>query len=180
MEDIGITPDRCLVVDQLHALSLGVLKYFLMSLVWLCFDTNVFDVHETTEDARLVTNVARLRAALFAWYKRDAARGRHHSRVQELTVGMVGVREAPDLRLHAAEMNGFLHFAGELLQAYGSLLPEPELWKKAQVAFSNMTDLVHQHRVVFPDRVCQATRATQRSSISVFLPPHFKSVAMFD
>ena len=67
--ELGITPDESLVVDQLHALCLGVFKYFLGVLLWALFAANIFQIAADTEEAARSLNAIALRASLFGWCK---------------------------------------------------------------------------------------------------------------
>ena len=99
---LGITPNDSLVVDQLHALSLGVLKYFIAAFVWALFLVNVFSIVATTEEARAAMNAQALRALLFDWYASEEKTGLRRSRIQDLTGKMLGSRGDPQMKLHGA------------------------------------------------------------------------------
>ena len=64
----------------------------------------------------------KLRSELFAWYAAESDAGRQHCRAQDLTWGMLGNAGDPKLKLHAAEMIGFLHFAASLIERFGDVL----------------------------------------------------------
>ena len=88
---LGISPEESLVVDQLHALCLGVYKYFLGELVWALLIANVFEIATDSEVASRSLNVIMLRALLFDWYpcelastfRRFRLRANAHRRIEE-------------------------------------------------------------------------------------------------
>ena len=90
---IGITPKRCVTVDFLHALYLGVLKVHAHYLLWQIVLSGCFsgpgNLEERVESSRLA-----LKHRLDRWYK-----ARHESnpeekltRVTDLTRKMMGDR----------------------------------------------------------------------------------------
>jgi hypothetical protein len=89
-EETGIVPERVLVIDWLHALSLGVYKYFISHLWHTLFAYDVYGIGKVTDHEHITMSVARLRGDLFIWYAAELAQGRAHSRVQNLTPEMVG------------------------------------------------------------------------------------------
>ena len=172
-ERIGVTPERVLVADWLHAMSLGVLKYFLGSLCWMFFGANAWSTAPASE-VRLERSVAKLKGELFAWYGSEARAGREHCRVQALQPSMFGSQDNPQLKLHAAEVNGFLYFAGWLLERRGGLLGRLEApCKVAQDSFARALDIVRENPVVlsaeaqqeFLTSMQRALRATSEAGV---------------
>jgi len=49
-EEAGITPERCLVIDWLHCLSLGVFQKYLGFLFWCLFEANVYGIPKQLAD----------------------------------------------------------------------------------------------------------------------------------
>ena len=135
-EETGIVPERILVVDWLHALSLGVYKYFLATCLHILFRYDIFGVRRSTDDppqrrptdasmdnpehtmshVEFAQSVARMRAVLFTWYAEQEAAGTTHSKVQNLTPEMLGAPGAPKLGTWGAETNGILLFTRDLLR----------------------------------------------------------------
>ena len=150
---LGTGPDS-LVVDNLHAGSLGVYKEFCKHCTWECFRANCWDVHEPTAAGRLQTNADRVRQDLFAWYATETAAGREHSQVQALTWHMFGDEADPDMRLHAAEMNGYLHFCGSLISRFADKLERVALWRTAQASFASIDRMIKANPEVFSDANC--------------------------
>jgi len=153
-EETGLGPEA-LLVDALHSGSSGVFKYFGQELNWALFKKNVWQVQDGTADGRLISNTNRLRGDLFDWYKMESALGRNHCRVQALTYHMLGSEAEPDLKLHAAETNGYLKFCGWLLDRYGDVLDHAELWRTAQSGLAKMQDMISENPEVFGDADCQ-------------------------
>ena len=149
--ETGVVPDKVLAMDWLHVMPLGVLRYFNGSLVWALISAGAWvrgNVHATV---LLERSVGRMKSELFAWYSREASAGRHHCRVQALTHGVVGSRESPVLKLHGAESNCFLLFAGELLRRHGDVLGDDMAhWMRAQTCFAQTLRLTREHPVFFP------------------------------
>ena len=69
--------------------------------------------------------VGRLRERLFAWYRAEAAADRHHTRVQSLTKGMVGLSPNHQLGSHGSETNGLLFFTHSLLAEFSEKILDP-------------------------------------------------------
>ena len=125
-EDLGITPENIFVPDWLHSLSLGVYKR-IINVAWhRFFEMNMFDVDELQRSVRHVfveSCVLRLREKLFAWYRTEAIAGRNHTRVQNLTAGMVGLSQDHQLGSHGSETNGLF-----FLRIHCWLSSVEELW----------------------------------------------------
>ena len=153
-EELGLGPDS-LVVDELHALSHGVFKYFLQDFTWTCFEANIWQIRELGAEAQLVSNCRRHRTELFEWYKRETLAGREHARVQDFTSAMVGSSAKRDMRLHAAEMNGFLHFSGDLIRRFRHALPNAAHWDRAQKGLAAMHRMIRASADVFDAAECQ-------------------------
>ena len=154
--ELGTGPDS-LAVDTLHSGSFGVFKIASEDFLWDCFDANCWGVHEATAEGKLIVNVGRVRSDLFAWYSSEKRHGRAHTEIQALTHHMVGTSANHDLSLHAAELNGFLHFcAGSLLPRFAAVLgARAAMWKTALDAFAAMDTLTKTRPEVFSDAECQ-------------------------
>ena len=121
-EETGIVPERVLVVDWLHTLSLGVYKYFISVLWHTLIEHDAFKVGPCTAGERSLLSTGRLRNELFAWYDQELAAGRVHSRVQNLTPEMIGTSVRHKLGTWGAETNGLLLFSRSLLQVHRKAL----------------------------------------------------------
>jgi hypothetical protein len=126
-EETGIVPERVLVIDWLHALSLGVYKYFISHLWHTLFEHDVYEIGRCTDHEHIVLSLGRLRVDLFNWYAAELAQGRAHSRVQSLTPEMVGTASSHKLGTWGAETNGLLLFSQHLLRVHQHQLPNPDL-----------------------------------------------------
>ena len=85
----------------------------------------------------------------------DRWAGRRHARIQDLTEKMVGTREDPVLKLHGAEMTGFLYFCGYLLERFGAQLGDRAVhFRMAQKSFAEMTDMIRENPVKMAPADC--------------------------
>jgi hypothetical protein len=125
--ETGIVPERVLVIDWLHALSLGVYKYFISHLWHMLFKYNVYGIGQCTDHEHILMSVGRLRNELFHWYNTERDEGRAHSRVQNLTPEMVGTATSHKLGTWGAETNGLLLFSQHLLSVHRDKLTAPGL-----------------------------------------------------
>ena len=117
----GVTLDT-VGIDWLHALSLGVMQEILGFLIWRLFTANAFRVPGVASNVADLSLQA-LRQALGEWYSSEARAGIQHTRIENITMGMLGSAAAPSCDLHGAETNGMLAFAhGFLLPRFGHLL----------------------------------------------------------
>ena len=96
--------------DFSHVLSLGAFETFNAACTWQLLHAHIFDVHESSAHAVLVTNTLRLRADIVAFYAREARAGVKHCQIQDSTPGMLGGRGNPKMALHAAEQNGYCFY----------------------------------------------------------------------
>lgn len=107
----GVTPFRCLTIDVLHALYLGIVKTFACHALWHLLRSGVFGSlgsgEEQLESARLALN-----HKLFQWYKKRHLDhpGEALTRVSDLTRKMIGQPTKPVLKTKAAESWGMLLF----------------------------------------------------------------------
>ena len=121
-----ITPS-IFVPDWLHALSLGVYKYFVSQLFHALIDVNAFDCIPRPREVLLRDSVGVIREMLFAWYRREAAEGRPIvEKVQNLTPEMVGDSADHALGTWGHETNGILKFSASLFAQRGARLPQEQ------------------------------------------------------
>eukprot|EP00959_Pyramimonas_sp_CCMP1952_P162395 3395332-Pyramimonas_sp.AAC.1 len=83
-------PSMVIPMDWLHLCSLGIFKVFVSILLHKMFECNALDVAPGPHDVFIANCVAKLRALLFDWHDTEKQAGRDHTRVQNLTVEMVG------------------------------------------------------------------------------------------
>lgn len=150
-EDLGTQPHRCLQVDWLHCLSLGVFGFYIVFVVQEMFAANPWNSPGTGE-ARKALNLLHLKADLFAWYGREEAAGRvHGSRVQGLTLGMfVG-----DCGLHGSEANAFLRFLVEYIQRFEAQVQRAREMIRGGIALLEILDVIKGYPELVPPAVVQ-------------------------
>ena len=95
--------------------------------------------------------LARFRTELNSWYGREEAAGRRPSRVQQLTLGMLGKQGDPDLRLHGAETNWIMPFLLELVTKHGRLLGQrAAAWTTGVVDLMAVVTIIRAHKARAP------------------------------
>ena len=92
-DETGITVES-LAIDWLHALSLGVFQEILGPLIWALLRGNAFGVPGTSTNLT-EHGLSALVECLWNWYKEESQRGIAHTRIQKLTMGMIGTATAP-------------------------------------------------------------------------------------
>ena len=146
--DLGITPEEILVPDWLHCFSLGVYKRTISEVWHKLFEMNVFDVDASQRAVHHVfieSCVGVVRERLFQWYREEEAAHRTHTRVQLLTVGMVGLSSGHQLGSHGSETNGLLLFTNSLLAEFSARIPDAQ-WRYH--ATNAMSSLVANHQII--------------------------------
>jgi hypothetical protein len=109
---------------------LGVFPSFLGHFVWALLRANAWGV-EGLPSMWPELGVTQLRAELWAWYKSESRASRNHTRLQNLTLSMLGTASEPDLRLHAAETNSFLEFCSAMFPHRAAALgASAAVWKR--------------------------------------------------
>ena len=108
----GVTRHRCLTVDLLHALYLGIMKTFACHCIWFLLLSGKFGNNGGNSEERLESARLAVVHRLFQWYK-----ARHQSHPQEnltqvydLTRKMLGTPTARELKTKGAESWGMLLF----------------------------------------------------------------------
>jgi hypothetical protein len=153
-EATGIALERCLVVDWVLCLSLGVVQTYLAIVVNMPFSPNAWQTAESTAASVAMVSFQLLSAELEAWCKSDAGRG--YTRIQNLTHTMFGSHNMPTCLLKGAETNGFLAFVvGSLLDRHRTL----EHWndvKRAGVALLALHRHIHENPRAFPPAAVQS------------------------
>ena len=160
-----ITPS-CLSIDWLHTFSLGVFQYMLAPLLWALLSANVFSI-ECHASVLADRGLDRLKELLTDWYAEESRHGRNHTPIQGLTMPMVGTADNPELKLHAAETNGFLHFLSDMVDRFGAALgPRRALWRAGLNELLTMLHIFRTYKSVVPDSVvntyCEAAKAHMR------------------
>ncbi len=157
--ETGIDPFKCIGIDSLHTLSLGVYQSFLAKLVsfliWIC---NAWDFR-CDGVARLGLRIDALRGDLFAWYTDESAAGRHHTRVQALEATIFGTADRPRCKLHGAETNGFLEFSVSLIRRYEGRLPDHEVWYRAATRLVSIKNMIKEYTTRWAPSAVQVGRS---------------------
>ena len=106
---VGVTPKRCLTVDLLHALYLGVIKTYASHLLWQFVLSGCFGPSPGTSEERIDTARLALLHRLINWYKdRHALYPTEYlTRVSDLTRKMMGELDGKRLKVKGAESWGF-------------------------------------------------------------------------
>ena len=151
---IGITPERCVMIDWLHTLSLGIFQDFLAALFHkLFYIVNAWKVPSGRDNLRLLS-VARLQADLFSWYGDESRRGKEHTRIQHLEASLFWTFRSPTCNLHGAETNGMLEFGAVLTKRFAAELGD-SMWRQCAVSLVRVKTLITEHRQVFPASAIQ-------------------------
>ena len=102
--------------------------------------------------------VAMLRHNLFAWYRRKRNAFPNMTRMQDLTLGMLGSNAKRSLRAKAAETKYFLKFLQDLLVTHAARLVRGDLWKAAVDHMVHFVDAMQLHTYVVEAHQLQDTR----------------------
>ena len=115
---LGISPNRCLTVDVLHAVNLGVMMVFCKFAFCKMVTSFVWGQHATAEET-FANAVTACRHQLDTWYKaRQQQRPDEHlTRINNFTKKVVGDPDAKKLKTKGAETWGFLLFLLDKLNA---------------------------------------------------------------
>lgn len=149
--ELGTEPHRCLQVDWLHCLSLGVFGFYIVFVVQELFAANPWDSPGNAE-SRKALNLLRIKADLFAWYGREEAAGRvHGSRVQGLSLGMF----AGECGLHGSETNAFLRFLVEYVTLFEARVPRAQEMIRGGQALLNILDIIRGYPELVPPPLAQ-------------------------
>ena len=103
-QGLGITPRRCLTVDGLHAVYLGIMLVFCRHVVWVVLTSNLWRGGVGTQEENIEAGLEVLRYTLTQWYKE---RARLHpeeelTRISKVTRKMVGKSGKRKLKTKAA------------------------------------------------------------------------------
>ena len=112
-----MSPDRSLVVDWLHVLSLGTFLVWVGEFLWGLVDEDAFETRGSTEYERIHGTLARLKAGMAAWTSSEESAGREQTLSWDFSAGMMGKR-GTQVHLKGAEGNSML------LYVWDAVLPE--------------------------------------------------------
>jgi hypothetical protein len=124
-DSLGLSPKRCLTIDSLHALYLGVMKIWALLAVWVVLESGIYG-NAGAADENLAVSTLAFRSALMSWYKTRHAQNptENLTRVADFTVKMIGKRSSPKLKTKGAETYGLMKFLLFVFETYGSRLGE--------------------------------------------------------
>ena len=147
---MGFTHDRCMAVDWLHSLSLGVFQFFVMAAIHILLQADVWETKETTEEARNAASIDRIRAELTEFYRSQKKKGINVTEITDLAPSTFGTARSPGCHLKAAETNHFMPYLDNLLARFSAVLPDPRGWQQASASLLKCLALIREHPQVFP------------------------------
>lgn len=154
----GVTPERCLAIDWLHALSLGVVGFFVQHVFHELLHRNAFQVNGPAS-VQYEMGIRRLKAEVCVWYTAESRAGRHHNRLNMLTLGMLGSYTEQCFKLHGAETNGLLHFCFPLLARFGATLGDQlPLYERAAGGLRRILELIKANPRKFSTNIVEELR----------------------
>jgi len=165
--DVGLSTDKALTVDTLHALYLGVMLVYCRVTVWVVLHSGVYG-HGVGGEAGLVPAVLAIRHALFGFYdRRHAALPEENlTRVSDMVPAMLGTSADPKLKTKGAETWGFLFFLLDELRRWGAKLgAEVDRLLRAGEALVQMVLLWRGCGWVVPDHIVQDVKSLCGHSI---------------
>jgi len=111
-----------LMSDMLHCVFLGIAQAYIATVIWLMFVSNVWQIQATTRGALEEIAVQRLRSEILEFYEstRRLYPASSRTELQDLTIGMLGSRDARIFKAKGAETKGLIPFAIGLLERYGA------------------------------------------------------------
>lgn len=161
-EFTGITCEH-ISVDVMHTLHLGVLQVYCRTLIWRLIAVNAFEVQRgVTDDERTQLAVLQLRNMMWNWYRE---RAKSHplenlTRLNDLTVKMIGSRTRPRLKAKAAETWSFLLFSESLAVRFTNVLgPHGQLWVEAARSLIGYIETCKTYPVLMPPAAVQDSPA---------------------
>ena len=101
--------------------------------------------------------------------KRERSAGRARNQAQDFTATMLGTRTAPAFKLHGAETDDFILFAGALIERFGNELGDRrETISACQSAFATIRQLTRDYKTVLPDPQVQTFVTAARTALASF------------
>ena len=161
---IGFTPYRCVGVDWLHTLSLGIFQTWCSATLHELFRVDAWQTLSANEAARVRMSTQRLSAELELW---TAAQGdnRNLTKIRPLQQDDFGTHLHPKFPLKGGETNTFLEFmvSVALPRSQGPLgeLGGPLL--RAGRDLLRILSLIREHPVTFPVAAIQSFHDAARS-----------------
>ena len=113
---------RNLMIDMLHCVYLGIAQNYISTVLWMLITSNVWHIQTGTRDELEQLAVIRLWASIEEYYAQRRplrARPEGTTEIQDLTIGMLGSRDAKLFKAKGAETKGLIPFAISMLEKYG-------------------------------------------------------------
>ena len=126
-----------LVGDLLHCFDLGILQRYIGLSLQRVLLANPWRIVRTEKKERLEASIVRLRLVLRKYYKRRRKAGqiaaRKLSRVDKLSLAMLGTAKSPNLHVKGEETRGLLLFTVEQVKAHMPIIDRgPQLLKAGE------------------------------------------------
>ena len=118
-------------LDVMHVFDLGIAQWAIGTVFMNILLNNAFRSTMEHADARLMQNLIRLRKRIRAFYSKECTR--ETSRIDRLTMKMLGTRALPRLKAKAAETRHLLPLAVKLVSEYKGQLGEHGFFIKGAV-----------------------------------------------
>jgi hypothetical protein len=118
------TKDR-LIEDVLHGMALGVEQSYNGYVLQLVVTLNVFGSQKSIQDERHHDTIVELRSRIRTYYKDGAKLNPLHkwSKIDKLTLGMLGTLDSPSLHAKGGETSDFTRFCVELSHMFSMVDP---------------------------------------------------------
>jgi hypothetical protein len=158
LAEIGITP-MLLLVDLLHAFYLGILKSFAAELCWELILSGGWRrrVEAIDLESFMDTSVQLLHCDLQTWYTQRHIDNpsENYTRIQAISVKMIGKNNARSLALKAAETKQFFFFLVDRLGAFGGTLKRHDIWAQAADTLCRFIGVLKQQPLRLADTAVQ-------------------------
>ena len=168
----GLSPKRSMTIDTLHALYLGVLNVWAKTAMWFLLMSGCFGhLHYADENLRAAVLV--LRNSLMAWFKQRRADHPHENltEISDLTVKMVGSREAPKLKTKGAETWAISLFLIDQLRSTGHVTgPDHVRLLHAGECLQRMVQIWNAHSWTIPEAEQEQLFAHYNTHIALMAP----------
>jgi hypothetical protein len=107
------------VVDLLHAVHLGIAQDFCGAVFWHCITSGLFVTGRSPSETAHIS-VQHLRKLLWSWYNNanEEMVGAEITRLEDLTVSMLGTAASPACKTKGAETRWLIPFCVHLLSEY--------------------------------------------------------------
>jgi hypothetical protein len=121
--ELGTDPSRCLVIDALHAVNLGIMHVFARHAVWYLLVSGVYGGYGN-QDERLQIACLVFRHELMTWYGRRHREHPHEqlTRLSDFSLKTVGEPRKRKLKAKGSDTYGLFLFLGDELERRAGLL----------------------------------------------------------